>query len=83
MVSTVGFPNQSIEVWKDDSLTPKKTSGNEVPDYSTLQKPAMWRRLQENWWLAWDVVPSGQHTKSYRKSPFLIGKPSISMGNFQ
>ena len=27
------------------------------------------------------VVPSGEHTKSYRKSPFFIDKPSISMGH--
>ena len=27
------------------------------------------------------VVPSAKHTKSYRKSPFLIDKPSISMGH--
>ena len=27
-------------------------------------------------------IPSGEHTKSYGKSPFLIGKPSIN-GHFQ
>ena len=27
-------------------------------------------------------IPSGEHTKSYEKSPFLMGKPTISMAIF-
>ena len=29
-----------------------------------------------------DDLPSGKHTKNYEKSPFLIGKSSISMAIF-
>ena len=36
--------------------------------------PAFWPRLYQQE----EYVPSGKHTKSYRKSPFLIGKPSIN-----
>ena len=35
----------SIYIWVG---APPCPPGNEVPDYSTLQKPAMWRRLQES-----------------------------------
>ena len=28
-------------------------------------------------------LPSGKLTKNYGKSPFLMGKSTISMGNFQ
>ena len=29
-----------------------------------------------------ELVPSGEHTKSYGKSPFLMGKSTISMAIF-
>ena len=29
------------------------------------------------------VIPSGKHTKNYGKSPFLMGKSTISMAIFQ
>lgn len=38
------------DIYQDSKFPPTSKSwfkGNEVPDYSTLQKPAMWRRLQE------------------------------------
>jgi hypothetical protein len=28
------------------------------------------------------MLPSGKHTKNYGKSPFLMGKPTISMAMF-
>ena len=31
--------------------------------------------------ISW-ALPSGKRLHSYRKAPFLIGKPSISMGHF-
>ena len=45
----------------DSQLDP---AGNEVPDYSTLQKPAMWRRLQESRFFFF-VIPFRSLTASF------------------
>ena len=49
VVSTI-FSHQKMTTMERKGKA-KPSAGNEVPDYSTLQKPAIWRRLQEWRWL--------------------------------
>jgi hypothetical protein len=37
--------------------------------------------ISKRWQKSWQI-PSGKHTKSYGKSPFLMGKLTISMAIF-
>jgi hypothetical protein len=56
---------------------------NHQPDLDNNGSFQYFHVLAEMFTQVWIWIPSGKHTKNYGKSPFLMGKSTISMGHFQ
>ena len=73
--SRCGLPRS----WTWETLSPRRALGAEIPQLWDGSKPInIWGINVHNL----GELPSGELTKSYGKSPFLIGKSAISMAIF-
>ena len=76
----------ALTTWCSMCWTPKTGPWKQDPRFSALGNRQSCD-VRSSWW-SWRILtsrcslPSGKHTKNYRKSPFWMGKLTISTGPF-